>query len=106
MHDDDRYTRQRRLREIGDGGQARLLCASVSIAGGAEAMVELVYLHRAGIGSVSIDSLSRPHDFPHAAAFHHEAARRHAAAAWRALRTIRDVAGVEARAAVAGGEPS
>jgi hypothetical protein len=102
MHDDDRYTRQRRLREIGDAGQARLLAASVSIPGGAEAVAELVYLHRAGVGSVSIDALSRPEAFVHAAEFRHEAARRHAASAWRALRTICAVVGTDG----ASGAPS
>ena len=93
MDDDDRYTRQRRLREIGDAGQERLAHARVLIAGGKEAVVELVYLHRAGVGSVEIDGLAQPGAFAHAAIFQHEVARRHAAAAWRALRTLIDVTG-------------
>ena len=85
MHDEhDRYTRQRRLREIGDAGQQRLESASALVAGGAEAVAELVYLHRAGVGCVSIDALGRPRDFAHASTFRHPAARRHAAASWRA----------------------
>jgi hypothetical protein len=94
MHDDeDRYTRQRRLREIGDAGQARLHAAKVTIGGRAGSVVELVYLERAGVGSVTIDSLAAPRTFAHAAVFRHDGARRHAAAAWRALRTIVEVVG-------------
>ena len=94
MHDEnDRYTRQRRLREIGDAGQARLEAARTVVTGGAEAMAEFVYLQRAGVGAVTIDSLGRPRDFPHASAFRHAAARSHAAASWRALETIIEIAG-------------
>ncbi len=106
MHDyEDRYTRQRRLREIGDAGQERLFAATVTLggrpasgpAGGptrdGSSVIELVYLERAGVGAVSIDSLAAPRTFAHSAAFHHEPARRHAAAAWRALRTILEVVG-------------
>ena len=94
MHDDeDRYTRQRRLKEIGDAGQERLFAAKVTLGGRAESVVELMYLERAGVGSVTIDSLAAPRAFPHAGLFHHPAARRHAAAAWRALRTIVEVTG-------------
>ena len=106
MHDDeDRYTRQRRLREIGDAGQERLFAAKVSLGGrpvggrgrgvpsnDRSSVIELVYLERAGVGSVTIDSLAAPRAFAHADAFHHEPARRHAAAAWRALRTLVEVA--------------
>ncbi|HEX6273388.1 MAG TPA: hypothetical protein VFZ53_10115 [Polyangiaceae bacterium] len=88
QHDEDRYTRQRRLREIGDAGQARIEAAAVTIAGGPGALVELVYLHRAGVGRATLDALSRAPAFPHAAAFRHPAATRHAAASWRALRTL------------------
>jgi len=94
MHDEqDRYTRQRRLREIGDAGQQRLESASAAVAGGAEAVAEVVYLCRAGVGSVTIDALARPREFAHASAFRHPAARRHAAASWRALRTLLELVG-------------
>jgi len=94
MHDPhDRYTRQRRLREIGDAGQARLEAAAPTIAGGPGAVLELVYLHRAGVGSVTIDALSTPRAFPHASLFRHPAARRFAAASWRALGTIIEFSG-------------
>jgi hypothetical protein len=106
MHyDEDRYTRQRRLREIGDAGQERLAAARITVGGRAEsrraespgqaresaAVVELVYLHRAGVGSVAIDALATPRAFVHAAIFQNEAARRHAAGAWRALRSLVEI---------------
>jgi hypothetical protein len=106
MRDDDRYTRQRRLAEIGDSGQERLSGASVTLGGGAEAVVTLVYLHRAGVGSVAIDRLSEASGFVHAAAFRHEAARRYAGAAWRALRTIVEIVGAEAPRDASQGAPS
>ena len=87
----DRYARQRRLAEIGDAGQARLLAASLRVAGTDGALTELVYLHRAGVGAVAIDALAEPRPFAHAAFFHHAVTRRHAAGAWRALRAITEL---------------
>jgi len=89
--EDDRYTRQRRLREIGDAGQERLFQAHAVVCGREAALLELVYLQRAGVGAVELDSLASPRAFAHEAVFRHEASRRHAAAAWRALRTIVEV---------------
>jgi hypothetical protein len=93
--DDDRYTRQRRLREIGDAGQARLQSAAVALGGSEGALVELVYLHRAGVGSVTLDALGVSRPFAHGAVFRHAASRRHASGAWRALRTLVEVVGAE-----------
>jgi hypothetical protein len=93
MHDEDRYTRQRRLHEIGDAGQARIESASVTITGGPGALVEFVYLHRAGVARATLDALSAPPPFPHAAAFRHAAALGHAAGSWRALRSLVELAG-------------
>jgi hypothetical protein len=95
MQDDDRYTRQRRLREIGDAGQARLERASVVVHGGEAAVLELLYLHRAGVGSVMIDSFGESRPFVHEAQFRHPVARRHAAASWRALRAIVEIVGAD-----------
>jgi hypothetical protein len=94
--DEDRYTRQRRLREIGDAGQERLLSANVTLAGGADALVALVYLHRAGVGSVTLDSLGMPRSFAHRGVFRHAASLRHASGAWRALRTVVELVGADA----------
>ena len=84
----DRYARQRRLAEVGDAGQARLLAASHRASAAAGGLTELVYLHRAGLRSVSLDVLTAPAPFDHAGVFRHAASRRHAAGAWRALRTL------------------
>jgi hypothetical protein len=89
----DRYGRQRRLSEIGEAGQAKLLGAHAHVAGGDGALTELVYLHRAGLSAVTMDALAVPRPFAHAAQFRHAAARRHAAGAWRALRTIGELVG-------------
>lgn len=93
--DEDRYTRQRRLREIGDAGQERLLSANVTLAGGDAALVELIYLHRAGVGSVTLDALGAPRAFEHRGVFRHAAALRHASGAWRALRTVVELVGAD-----------
>jgi hypothetical protein len=89
----DRYLRQRRLAEIGDAGQARLLAASHRVAGTDGALTELVYLERAGLRAVSIDTLAEPRPFAHAALFRHAVTRRHAAGSWRALRAITELLG-------------
>ena len=93
MSADDRYTRQRRLREVGSEGQERIERARLRVRGGPAACVELAYLHRAGVGTVELDALDEPRRFAHAAAFRHAAARRHAAAAWRAARSLLEVLG-------------
>jgi hypothetical protein len=89
----DRYARQRRLAEIGDAGQARLLAASHRVRGTDGASTELAYLERAGFRAVELDALAEPTPFAHAALFRHAAARGHAAGAWRALRAITELLG-------------
>jgi molybdopterin/thiamine biosynthesis adenylyltransferase len=84
----DRFVRQKRLAEVGEAGQSRLLAASHQVAGADGALTELVYLHRAGFRAVSVDALAQPVPFAHAAAFRHAGPRRHAAGAWRALRAV------------------
>ncbi|HEX6764867.1 MAG TPA: hypothetical protein VF103_05300 [Polyangiaceae bacterium] len=96
MAEDDRYTRQRRLREIGDAGQERLFRAHAVVAGREAALLELLYLHRAGVGAVELDSLATPPAFVHEALFRHAASRRVAAASWRALKTLVEVVGTGA----------
>jgi hypothetical protein len=87
----DRFVRQKRLAEVGEAGQTRLLGASHRVAGNDGALTELVYLHRAGFRAVSLDALGTPAPFPHASAFRHAGPRRHAAGAWRALVAVRSV---------------
>jgi hypothetical protein len=84
----DPYSRQRRLAELGDAGQARLLAASHRIAGTDGALTELQYLVRAGFRAVTIDALAEAPPFVHAELFRHEVTRRQAAGTWRALRAI------------------
>lgn len=89
----DRYVRQRRLAELGDAGQARLLGASHVVAGTDGALTELVYLERAGFRAVSLDALAEPRPFAHAALFRHASSRSQAAGAWRALRAVTELLG-------------
>lgn len=87
--DDDRFSRQRRLPEVGEIGQARLLAAELALPRGAGADVERAYLEGAGSRVVPSPAAAAP--FAHADAFRHPAARDVAAGAWRALRQIRRV---------------
>jgi molybdopterin/thiamine biosynthesis adenylyltransferase len=87
----DRYSRQRRLAEIGDAGQARLLAASHRVAGTDGALTELAYLHRAGFRAVTLDAIAEPRPFAHAELFRHDVTRRQAAGTWRALRAITEL---------------
>jgi hypothetical protein len=81
----DRYTRQRRLPEVGDEGQARVAAARLSVGDSPEAWSEREYLLRAGVGAVTtVPALPVP-PFVHAAVFRHPASRRLAAGCWRAL---------------------
>jgi hypothetical protein len=89
--DQDRYTRQRRLAEVGDAGQARIEEALLIVRGDEAAMVELAYLHRAGVRHVTILPRAAPSSFQHASAFHFAASQRVAAGAWRALCQLRSV---------------
>ena len=85
----DRYTRQRRLAEVGEAGQARLERARAEVRGPEGATVELTYLERAGVGSVTVLPKGTPVPFAHAEWFRFEASRDVGAGAWRALDTIR-----------------
>lgn len=85
----DRYTRQRRLAEVGDAGQARIAAARFSVADAPEAWSEREYLERAGAGSVTTVPGLEVAPFAHAAAFRYTAARRLGAGAWRALEGLR-----------------
>ncbi len=87
----DRYVRQRRLAELGEAGQARLLAATHCVAGTDGALTELVYLERAGFRAVSLDALAEPRPFAHASLFRHASARAHGAGAWRALRAVTEL---------------
>ena len=91
-HDQNRYARQLQLDDIGEEGQARLLEAHLEVHGGDGAIIEAEYLHRAGVGQLTLLPHRAPTAFAHEAAFEFAAPRRIGAGAWRALDKIRRVA--------------
>ncbi len=91
MTPEDRYSRQRRLPEVGDEGQRRIHDADLRVCGGDGAVVETVYLLRVGVERVEMTPSNPPSEFAHASFFQFDSARRVAAGSWRALGKIRDV---------------
>lgn len=83
-----RFTRQLRLAEIGDAGQAKLLEARVR----ASSDVERAYLELAGV-AVADDGATHEVD-PDALGLRHPAAREVGESALRALAAIRAILGV------------
>jgi hypothetical protein len=86
----DRYTRQKRLAEVGDDGQARIAAARLAVGDSPEAWSEREYLERAGAEVVTFPGLEGA-PFVHARLFHHTASRRFAAGSWRALAALRQL---------------
>lgn len=86
----DRYTRQSRLAEVGDEGQARIRAARLSVGDGPEAWSEREYLERAGARVTTVPGLEGA-SFAHATVFRHAASRRLGAGAWRALGALREL---------------
>ncbi len=87
----DRYSRQRKLPEVGQRGQQRIEALRVVVRGGPEALIELAYLERAGAQHVEFEpgpAGSLP-DWPHRGHFTHSGPQHVAAGAWMALRRIR-----------------
>jgi hypothetical protein len=84
-------TRQIRLSEVGIEGQARLSGATLEVCGADGSLIELMYLHRAGVERLAILPNRAPIPFSHAALFRHAGTRRMAAGAWRAITQIRGV---------------
>ena len=89
----DRFDRQRRLPEVGDLGQQRIAAAEFEVRGGDGAVLETIYLHRAGAERVTLSSRKEPEPFAHERAFRHAASRRVGAGAWRALAKLTKVLG-------------
>jgi len=86
-----RFTRQSRLAEVGEEGQARLLAAVVQVAGeGTRAAVESRYLTGAGVAVDRAKVATSASDPPWLAALH-PAAREVAAGAHAALDVVRAV---------------
>lgn len=95
MQAPDRYTRQRRLAEVGDAGQARIGAATLELSSSDGAMEELAYLCRAGVERVSVSANLEPRPFAHERVFRFAEPRRVAAGAWRTLTELRRVLGME-----------
>jgi hypothetical protein len=86
---EDRYTRQRRLPEVGPSGQERLCAARLVISRHPDVELERDYLARAGVTVLVVDEAPAPPDFPFADWFEHAAALGVARGAWCALTRIK-----------------
>jgi hypothetical protein len=93
---EDRYTRQRRLPEVGPRGQERLARAQLGVADHADVELELDYLARAGAGEVHVDPAAPALEFPWSAWFEHDAALGVACGAWCALSRLKRELGLAA----------
>lgn len=85
---EDRYTRQRQVREVGIAGQERLMRLTAVVMPGPSGDVEALYLERAGVG-VRRSAFDEPQVFTHERHFAHDTTRDFAASAHRALQTVR-----------------
>ena len=91
---DDRYSRQQKLPEVGERGQAAIERAEFVVLGSDGAIIEGEYLHRAGAVRVTLLPRAEPEPFAHEHWFHFVASRRIGAGAWRALDKLRKTLGV------------
>lgn len=91
---EDRYTRQRRLPEVGQRGQERLSQAQFCVAQHPDIELEVDYLARAGAGEVRVDPAAPALAFPWSAWFEHDAALGVARGAWCALSRIKGELGL------------
>jgi hypothetical protein len=94
---EDRYTRQRRLPEVGPEGQARLSQSRLGVAPHPDVAIELDYLVRAGVVGASVDDTRPPLNFPWSDCFEHAAALGVARGAWCALARIRSELSLDRR---------
>jgi len=86
---EDRYSRQRRLPEVGPEGQARLSQARFEVAPHPDVDLELDYLGRAGVAAAVLAPDAVPLVFPWSGCFEHAAALGVARGAWCALARLR-----------------
>ena len=86
---EDRYTRQRRLEEVGPDGQRRLEAARLALAPHESSDIEHEYLRRAGVGHLDLDAEAAPPAFPWSEFFEFPAPLSVARGAWCALSQIR-----------------
>jgi hypothetical protein len=88
---EDRYSRQRRLEEVGPEGQQRLERAEVFVAEHAGVALELDYLARAGVQRAALRAGARELGFPWQHHFRFAAPLAVARGAWCALCRLRTV---------------
>lgn len=88
--DDPRFSRQVRLADVGETGQARLCAAEPPVGASGGASIQTSYLLRAGVRRVT-PSAAAPPPFPHSEHFQHQNCRNVAFGAWLALRQIREI---------------
>jgi hypothetical protein len=86
---EDRYSRQRRLKEVGPDGQRWIEAVALTVAEHPDVELELDYLARAGVRQISIDASAAPLDFPWSQHFRFSASLAVARGAWCALSRLR-----------------
>jgi hypothetical protein len=95
---EDRYTRQRQLKEVGVSGQERIAAHTAAIPAGPSAPVAVMYLQRAGVSSIttSAPSTARRSEaaFEAAGAFSSELAREYGRGCLIALAELRAALGM------------
>jgi molybdopterin/thiamine biosynthesis adenylyltransferase len=84
----DRFTRQRRLAEVGERGQERIQNAVVRVAATPDGVVAALYLSRAGVQRIELSATGEAPEFTHATSFRHAASRQIGEGSWRALAAI------------------
>lgn len=90
---EDRYSRQRRLPEVGREGQLRISEARLSITPHEGVELEREYLLRAGVRDVSVEATGSSVEFPWAQQFRFAAPRELARGAHAALCRLRSILG-------------
>jgi hypothetical protein len=93
----DRFTRQRRLPEIGEAGQLRISSARFALGPHAGLEIEREYLSRAGATCTLSTEPAVARPFTHHSAFAFEETRALGEGAWRALEKLRSALGIEVR---------
>jgi hypothetical protein len=93
----DLLSRQMRLREVGNNGQALLHAARVTLGSDAASGVAADYLIRSGVGSVEQGNAQAPDSFPHAGHFTFPVTEQFARGAWVATQTIVVLLGLPGR---------
>ena len=92
---EDRYSRQRRLVEVGPEGQRRLEQTALMLAAHADADIEREYLARAGVTHLGLAVDGTAPEFPWSHHFRFGAPLSVARGAWCALSRIRAALGRE-----------